>query len=176
MPPSFEAKGRSLIILPTRYGGFGLLLYMLSLLSLSQRPTKRLTKSWIRYFSDFLRSRRQMGTFMTQHVRWQKLLENQPERLREGMEDDKRDFMVEHWNVHGCNRPLIIPYYSPLSFDNALIWICLHDGILIPYSMHSNCPVCHQSNCLGRKEICSGRRALHNFIVSLLQSALQALP
>lgn len=27
MPPILEAKGRSLIILPTRYGGFGLLLH-----------------------------------------------------------------------------------------------------------------------------------------------------
>lgn len=38
-----------------------------------------------------------MGTFMTQRVRWQKILENQRERLREGMEDDKKNFMVEHW-------------------------------------------------------------------------------
>lgn len=37
-----------------------------------------------------------MGTFMTQRVRWQKILENQRERLREGMEDDKKNFMVEH--------------------------------------------------------------------------------
>lgn len=42
-----------------------------------------------------------MGTFMTQRVRWQKILENQRERLREGMEDDKKNFMVEHWNVLG---------------------------------------------------------------------------
>lgn len=40
-----------------------------------------------------------MGTFMTQHVRLQRMLENQRERLCEGMKDDKRDFMVEHWNV-----------------------------------------------------------------------------
>lgn len=119
-----------------------------------------------------------MGTFMTQHVRWQRMLENQRERLREGMEDDKRDFMVEHWNVLDAIDYQL--YLTTRRFRSTTL--SFGSASTMAYSFPTpSIPIVPPATKVipGRKEICPGRRphfhALHNFIISLLQSALASL-
>lgn len=68
---------------------------------------------------------------------------------------------IAWWNgrrrkrIHGgtlqCSRTQMAiykPCYPPLSVDNDSISTSLHDRTLIPYSIHSNYPACHQYNII----------------------------